>query len=317
MSIRALAAGAVFSAAAWAGPGGGIPSASLLVFPHYDSRFDELTLVSVTNTLSGPGGAVRLHYVYIDGVSWTEFDRYEPLTAGDTLTVIAGSHNPLGGRGWLWVRALDPDTDRPIDFDYLVGDLLVLGGSMSRAYAAEAAGFRALAHEANAPIGRSASGHAFADLNGDGSAQFDGVEYERWPDVLVLSSFVEQRGAIEDRVILLTSLPGGFRVDLRLLLYSNDERQYSGQASFRCWADLRLLDLAPVTGRLQGTAAELPTGWLRLDGTTAVHQVTGTRVDRPPVLGLVLRSVGSSIASAHLLHARGERDGLALPPTVR
>ena len=319
MRIRPwLLAAALWSlGSAWAGPGGGVPAGSFLIFPYFDSGYGELSLLTVTNTLSGPAGTVKLLYVYIDGDDWNEFNRTETLTPADTLCVIAANHNPAFARGWLWVQALDPDTDRPIDFDYLMGDLLHVGGNFTRSFSTEALTFRGLSDEGGAPLGRSLRGHAFADQNGNGAADFDGLEYERWPDVLALSSFVEQRNGVEDWLVLLAPLPGSFRVDVRLLIYSNDERPYSAQLSFRCWRRLRLLDLNAITARLNGTAAELPTGWVRLEGDSAVNDYTGTRLSRAPILGMVVRTGGPSIWSSHLLHGRGERSGLTLPPTAR
>src|SRR5262245_2284338 len=119
--------------------------ASLLVFPLFESGRGTATVINVTNTNMDRSvcplndnfrvGDVRLHYVYygarhadLDGggrTPWLEFDRLEDLTPGDSLSVLPSEQNPDADVGFLTVKALAPDTEEAIDFDYLIGSAYI------------------------------------------------------------------------------------------------------------------------------------------------------------------------------------------------
>ena len=119
---------------------------SVLIFPLFDSTEQNGTLISVTNTNTSTQGCdennmrvgdICLHYIYInhnpddpgtegDEESCLEFDRFECLTPGDTLTVAADQHNPQLLDGWLWIEARDPETLDPVAYNYLIGSAIIV-----------------------------------------------------------------------------------------------------------------------------------------------------------------------------------------------
>ena len=73
--------------------------ASLLLWPEFDNRPGQTTLVTITNTNgSFTNGAVRVEFRYIDGTTCLETNRTAALTPNDTLTVddarTPGRHEP-------------------------------------------------------------------------------------------------------------------------------------------------------------------------------------------------------------------------------
>ena len=171
---------------------------SLLIYPFYDSSPGAGTIISVTNTNSDRtfcpnedfrAGDVVLHYVYIDGATWREFDRFEPLTPGDTLSVLADSHNPEMDRGFLTVKALDPVTLDAIDFDYLIGDAIVVQSDFNFLWGYTPYSFRGLADDNT----QQDCNRITTDDDQDGKADFDGTEYDMFPSELFVDSFLDRK----------------------------------------------------------------------------------------------------------------------------
>jgi hypothetical protein len=112
---------------------------SLLVYPFWTAEQGGITLITVTNTNCGhvrcyPSynesryGDVMLHFQYVDGETCLLIDRWEVLSPNDTFSVLAGEHGLSDGFGWLYVTSWDPEFFVPIDFDWLVGNLIVGSG---------------------------------------------------------------------------------------------------------------------------------------------------------------------------------------------
>jgi hypothetical protein len=296
---------------------------SLLVFPYYDSRPDSVCLVTVTNLETSRvrhdgqyrEGDVQIHYHYVDGASWLTFDRAEILTPGDTLSVVASEHDPEGDYGFVWIQAEDPETEQPIDFDFLIGDVLVARSTDNAIWSLPAVAFRSLADESG-PIGFSRAGHAWADLNGNGQADFDGFEFDLFPDKLYVSRFFEETDLSRTRLILLTTQDPTAQNTIDFLFWNNREQQYSRTFRFRCWWEGSLSDISLIVKDLGGDSSELgsrfpETGWVEIDGRRSVKIGGGIIRQDTPILGFVVEELGGprGETSARLLHHVGAQDG--------
>lgn len=302
--------------------------ASVLVFPLFDSRDSRETILVVTDTSgdrlpcdendSLERGGVRLHFVYYGTrqadldrdprtARWLEFDRYETLTPGDTIAVRASEHDPDADVGFLTVKALSPDTDEPIDFDFLVGSALVADAAADTMWSYVPYSFQGVGNGS-----LSTCGHELVD--GPGTL-FDGLSYCRFPDFLLLDSFSQERPGVVDGELTLMSTSGSDYVnDVEFLIWNNREERFSRQFTFRCWTSVPLADISAVTLRLGGDPDEggMQTGWLALDGRRVVdlaaHPVTdGDLVYGPAVLGVFRQALrGLGVVGRPLQYAGGQ-----------
>jgi hypothetical protein len=308
---------------------------SVLIYPTVDSRagMGKGTVISVTNTNASRvvspinnyrNGDVQVHYYYVEGLEPYNnvFNRKEMLTPNDTLTVLAGTHNPEMEVGYLIVVAEDPESEAAIEFDYLIGDEIVVDVKQNKLWSIPAIAFQALPQ---GPVGTPLdnNGRRLTDVNRNGSVDFDGIEYDMYPDVLFISSFFEQGATIESELILVSGLGSYYRVDVDFLFYDNEEDVFSRDYAFTCWTTEKLADISNVTKSLGGSATEAATGWARIDGDYAIHVLTGALWTNevcegpydPPILGaFVQRIVGSTgFEFGHLLHHEGAQNGNEFP----
>jgi hypothetical protein len=321
-AAAALAAGLV-AGSAMAQPRQLEPT-SLQIFPLYVSEDGTGTLVSVTNINDDRtfcpdedfrGGDVVVHYVYIDGRTWREFDRFEPLTPGDTLSVIVAEHNPDSGFGFLVTRALDPVTLEAIDFDYLIGSAIVVESNLNFMWQYTPYGFRGNADDDT----QEGCSRVLVDDDGDGAADFDGVEYDFFPAELFVASFFEERGAFGNEIALLSTAGQDFINDVRLLIWNNNEQKFSRTIKFVCFEKKALSELSRVATRLGGRSGELQTGWVSIKGVRVVDRSgnpvpnSSNGVTVPPLLGVFMQMIrNSQFSVGHALHFRGALDGLEL-----
>ncbi len=306
VAVAAIAGVLLAGAAAEAQPAHDEP-ASLLVYPHFDSRPSHETVIFVTNTNEDRRpcggndrfmrGDVRLHFVYYgvreadlgdpSGARWLEFDRYEMLSPGDTIAVLARSHDPDAEVGFLTVKALSPDTDEAIDFDHLVGSALVVEAEKDALWSYEPFAFQA---RGNGAI--STCGHELVD----GPGTRFGPSYSAFPAALFLDSFAQVRNGVVGGELTLMSTSGpDYLNEVDVLFWNNREERFSRQLSFRCWTTVRLEDISSIATRLGGDPDESPvqTGWLRLAGRRvldlAAHPVTDGDLANGPALLAVFR----------------------------
>ncbi|MEQ8766007.1 MAG: hypothetical protein RL885_18965 [Planctomycetota bacterium] len=284
---------------------------SVLIYPIYDSQPGSGTVVSITNVKNDPtfnanqnlNGVVDVHFIYIDGDYWTEFNRFERLTPNDTFTAVANWHNPNSEIGFLYVIALDPNTQEPVSHNHLIGDEIVADGSGNWLYGFDAIAFKSLAAEGQA-----------ADLNANGNVDLDGVEYEGVADQMMLSSFIGSNNSQVVPMLILVSLVGddNFETRLDFELYNNNEYEFSATYFFRCFVAVELADIdesftddflanTNIDTRDNGLVIGT-TGWARIDGDVAVD-VVGNQAKRmdPPFVGAMAQSL-SGYSAGHLLH---------------
>ena len=89
---------------------GGRNPGSLLLYPEFDNRVGDATVLTVTNTSTTDD--VTVHFVYIGrygsggaDLNCEEFDRFADLTPNDTLTVLTNLHNPQQEQGYVYAYA--------------------------------------------------------------------------------------------------------------------------------------------------------------------------------------------------------------------
>ena len=302
---------------------------SVLVYPLYDSSAGAGTVVCVTNTNDDRtycpdadfrAGDVAVHYQYIDGVTWQEFDRFEMLTPGDTLCVIVDNHNPEGNVGFLVVSAADPeDMNKKIDFDYLIGSAIVVQSNLNFLWSYTPYAFQGLPGE-SAP---SACDRDSTDDDSDGALDFDGEEYDYFPAELFIDSFFEETGTFGNALTLITTVGSDYEAEVNFLFWNNIEEKFSRNFRFTCWTTNPLSEISQIVTRLGGDEEELgqgdiQTGWASLQGGRALDGagnpvvIDGYEVISP-ILGVFNQLITSTDFSAgHALHYRGSLDGLEL-----
>ncbi|MBI1853083.1 MAG: hypothetical protein HYR85_22325 [Planctomycetes bacterium] len=286
---------------------------SIMIYPLFDSSPGRGTLITVTNInesrltcqQNGPNGFrqgdVRIHYTYINGEDWNEFDTDEDLTPGDTLTVFADQHNPEQEMGFLWVEARDPESGEAIDFDYLIGSAIIVDTGVDFLWSYTPYAFRGLPAGDPGPD-VDGCGRELTDLDADQCADFDGAEYDYFPDVLYIDNFFGESATFSNELTLMSaSFDPNSSVSVRLGIWNNNETRFSRSFTFQCWTRIALSDVTNVVlaTNLRG-ADELPfnagfiqTGWVSIDAEA-------------PLLGVFMHKiVGQSFAAGHELHYTG------------
>ncbi|MBI3844674.1 MAG: hypothetical protein HY292_08565 [Planctomycetes bacterium] len=268
-------------------------------------------------------GDVVLHYVYIDGATWREFDRFEPLTPGDTLSVLADNHNPEMDNGFLTVKALDPVTLEAIDFDYLIGSAIVVQSDFNFLWGYTPYAFRGNADDDT----QTDCSRIPTDADGDGLVDFDGSEYDEFPAELFIDSFFEERGSFGNQLVLLATAGQDYVNDISFLFWNNREQKFSRNFKFTCWVSTNLKSISNVAGRLNGDPNELgkapvQTGWVDIKGSRVLDLAGNVAIDpegadlsvEAPILGVFMQTItGSAFSAGHALHYTGAVDGLDLP----
>ena len=239
-----------------------------------------------------------------------EFDRFEDLTGGDTLTLLTNAHNPNPWEGYLHVKAVD-GANQPIGFDHLVGNLLRVDGIESFDYGLNAVDFRAAVAEG-----------ALTDVDGDGHLDLNDAEYSRAPGEILVPRFLGQEPGVTQGELILIGLSGGARFDttVDLLIYNDNEVVFSSEHTFRCWDRVPLLEVSSVfrddflamsSGNDPGESLEgQETGWYRLEG--AIASSTAVSLPDPAIYAVHVERMGVT-AGADLPWEQGARHGHLLP----
>jgi streptogramin lyase len=289
------------------GPGDECPTAvntpgSLLVFPEFDNRFGDTTLLTVTNTAENLGD-VNVEFVYIGRVGGSaqflnclEFNRTHTLTPKDTLSVLTSAHNPNLEQGYVYVFAKSKSTGAAIVHNHLIGNTLIIDGINSLSHAFDPYVF----------LGIGADGTTTDDDN-DGRRDLNGVEYSCVGDELLIPRFLGQGGRISSSLILinLTGSPS-FTATVDLLVYNDNEEVFSGQTSFQCWRRFNLPEISGVFNQVYLAStnhdpAEIlgapgyESGWFRLDGNNASS--TAAYLPDPALLALYVERISNNLAS--------------------
>jgi hypothetical protein len=274
-------------------------ASSLLIFAEYDTRPGTLDLITVTNTDDGIASpSIRMRWDYTDGTNCSEFNRTETLTPADTLTVVAGAHNPQFGQGYLVVYATDL-MGMPIAHNFLIGTSTLMDAFGNNQYAVEPFGYLGIG-----------DGH-FTDMDADGVRDLDGIEYTQVADQYAIPRFYGQ-GPMFDSELILIDLTGGqgFATAVDFLIYNDNEEPFSQLHTFQCWTKASLLSISGVFSQLflSSTIHDLneiaglgnpqqEAGWFRLDGNITFNPQT-TLLD-PAILCLLVDRSGQNSSSVH------------------
>ncbi|MBI1849454.1 MAG: hypothetical protein HYR85_03815 [Planctomycetes bacterium] len=296
-----------FAGTATAQPVVGQP-ASALVFPYFDSTPSHGTLITVTNTNTSRvscgntfrQGDIDVHYIYFGfdtGRGFCrEFNNDHSLTPGDTITVFADQDDPEGEIGWLWVEARDPESGDAVDFDYLIGSAIVVNTGTDFLFHYLPYGFRSHADEAKTLTTTDGCGRTLTDLDGGLDADFDGVEYDFWPQRLLLDQFFQQGGSNPTFANSLTlascdvdPFDNDFGTSVSIHPWNNRERRFSAFLNFECFFHDALapavsnvfLNLLGDNDELVLGSRHIQTGWIEFDANDAIvgvfHQsISGT-----------------------------------------
>jgi hypothetical protein len=303
---------------------------SVMIYPLFDSRPGFNTIITVTNTntsfvqcppTSFREGDVTVHYAYIESDTWLEFDLEEPLTPGDTLTVLARGHNREAKQGWLWVEARDPEVpDRAIDFDFLIGSAIVVNSDFNFEWEYAPYTFRALVEESGEDFGATSCGHFYADGGADEddfTLDFDGVEYDFFPRTLFIDQFFGEGDPAElvgpqtfsNTLYLMSTEMLGTTVNF--LFWNNNETRFSRGFQFDCWTEASLSEISSIALesnlRSRYDASELhgiPYGWVSF---TSEDGLLGCFVQN------ISGAAGEVLAAGDALHFTGYREDVTIP----
>lgn len=268
---------------------------SALFFPVYDATDRANTVIAVTNTNSNRAscgndhrsGDVVVHFTYYVGEtgagdeSCLEEDRFEMLTPGDTLTVLTSQHVANDQRGWLWVEAIDPETQDAIDFDYLIGSAIIvdLANEADFLWTYTPFVFRGTVTGGD----QSACEHYFTDIANFGFADFDGNEYEKFPGRVFIDNFFAENDVQSNEAYLMIpdGLGGNEDFRLSLLIWNNDEQVTSFSTIVDCWFGGVLSSITaqfkegPLGGadELVLDGSPVYTGWVEFSARTRVAPI--------------------------------------------
>jgi hypothetical protein len=270
---------------------------SLLLFPEFNNRQSDLTLVTVTNTNPDlVNGTVKVEFIYIgkfdrDGnpINCLEFNRTETLTANDTITLITSAHNPQQEQGFLYAFAKDPATNKALAWDWLIGNLMAIRGIEAFEYSMNPVAFKGIGDG------------EFTNQDNDTVRDLDGMEYEQIADEILIPRFLATGFGFDSELILL-GLSGGaaFETIVNFLVYNDNEEVFSAQRQFRCWERVKLATISGVFSNqfLKGTnhalneivgASQREAGWMRLDGLAAFS--SAEQISDPAIYAVLVEKV--------------------------
>lgn len=254
---------------------------SVLFFPKYTSNASAPqqgdTQINITNTNQNED--VSLHLFAVDGSSCSVADSFISLTRNQTATILMSDFDP-GVTGYLVAVAVG---DGPTQFNWLIGD----------EYIRETDG--RLANLQAIGIAKLTAGGVGPNADGVGAdILFNGVEYERLPSAVGLSSFNSQvtdstqiNLLIPTNNLLLGTPPP--TTSIFTLVYDDVETTYSTTVRVSCYSTFLVSSLR-ITGGINNKITAGRTGWIRFNGSGR------------PVLGFA-QNRGSIFNGGHNLHA--------------
>ena len=281
---------------------------SLLLFPEFDNREGNVTLVTVTNTKCDDAqGDVRIELRYIDEADCGEDDFTRDLTACDTFSFLTNAMNPNPRQGYLYVYAKDAQNN-PIVWNHLIGSLLVVSGIESFDYSVNPVAFRGIGSN----TGIEQFEGTFTDLDGDDILDLDGKEYEPAPDIITIPRFLGQDyvqpgvapGLFRSQLILI-GLSGGaaFTTTVDFCIYNDNEELFSSEWTFYCWDKPYLTDITDLFSNFFLTnftntapneilgANTRKSGWMTIQGAVASSSLED--INDPAFYAVLVERVGN------------------------
>ena len=279
---------------------GGRNPGSLLLFPEFDNRAGDVTVLTVTNTGSNE---VDVEFMYIGiedhngaPVNCEEFNRTATLTGNDTLTLLTRAHNPQQERGYVYVFA--KSNGAPSVHNYLIGSALVIDGIDNFDYSVNPVSFQGLGED-----------------DGNGLRDLDGYEYEGAPGEILVPRFFGQAHEHDDdpspftSELILIGLTGGaaFNTTVDFQIYNDNEEMFSASHTFHCWEKTSLMNISGVfsnhflanftnqDGDEIVGASNYQSGWFSLHGHLA-NSTTTTLKDPAVYAVLIERANGVGVS---------------------
>lgn len=255
--------------------------ASILFFNKYTSNPSapqlQDTQINLTNV--NPNDGVNVHMFMVDGSTCSIADFYLGLSQNQTGTFLASDFDP-GTQGYI--VAVAADFGSPVQFNYLIGDLLIREQDGKLA-SLGAVGVRRINPNPVVP-------------NGDGTASliFNGAEYERLPSMVGASSFNSQVTHSTNLAIYSPSANLMFgavtTTSIFTLVFNDQEVPHSTTIRVSCYVQLPLLSLKVTGGNVNAIVGVGRTGWLKLN---AINR---------PLMGAILTK-GPVFNGGHNLHS--------------
>lgn len=284
---------------------------SALFFNYYtsDAASSQVdTRVSVTNI--SPVRDIAVHLFFVDSATCNVADSFLCLTRNQTASFVMSDLDP-NVTGYLVVVAVDSQ-GRPVSFNFLAGDELVVTSTAHRFGLAAVAAARR-------------DGDFASPVNNDGVSStmvFDGRQYDLLPQTMILDSFPSQVGGIgsslaDTRLYVYSPLAdlssGGpaFNGTLSFLVHDDQERTFSAQLSFSCFLSSdkqRITSIRTVpnintivpTGR-SGWATFSATGLRVIDCGDGSN--TAIRLSSVPLMGATATRTGGFTGGHNLRYA--------------
>lgn len=283
---------------------------SVLFFNYYTS--DALssqvnTRFNITNV--HPTQDIAIHVFFVDSVTCGIADAFMCLTGNQTTTFLASDLDP-NVTGYLVAVAVDSE-GRPVSFNYLAGDELVVTSTAHRF------GLAAMA------IARRDGNYA-SPINSDGVTStmfFNGAQYDYLPYTMVLDSFPSQVGAVgaplaDTRIYVYSPVhnlvTGGnsFAGTLFFLMHDDAEHTYSGQLPLNCYlaSDKQRITSVRTSPPLNTIVPTGRTGWAAFfaNGAQTIDcdtSGTTTTLSTAPLMGATATRVGSFTGGHNLRYA--------------
>ncbi|MDX2041273.1 MAG: hypothetical protein SF097_08490 [Acidobacteriota bacterium] len=232
---------------------------SVLIFNVYTSSSSapnaQNTRINITNV--NQQRAATVHLFFVDGATCSVADANVCLTANQTTSFLASDFDP-GVTGYLVAVAIDRVTGCPVNFNYLIGD------AHTKFATGHAGGLTAEAFSALA-------GATFVCTPQSVTAtlRFDGIQYNRAPRALALSS-LGSRSNGNDTLIVLNRVGGNLGTGAATLgavfgnLYDDTENVFSFSVTGGCQLRGSLTNNFPrTTPRFEQVIPAGRTGWMK------------------------------------------------------
>lgn len=279
--------------------------ASLLLFPHFKTDGQNLSVITITNT--GPEDIyLRIVWVYKNGDHCIPADTWIEMTRNDTFTFLDRDLFFENEEGFSYVYVVDDlYSDVEVDYDYLIGQEMIWSAVQGQPipyvvnFAINAVGFEALA------------------VNGDGLLELDGEEYTSAPAKLMFPRFFGQPDIGQPPIpfgsfLIFLNLTGGkfYDITTKWLIFNDNEKGFSRTVQFDCWEIRALTDISGVfeNSYLLGTDHDedepygipdlVETGWFYFYGEQAYYDTLS--IEDPSAYAVLVETLGATFGSADL-----------------